>query len=148
MDLSPRASVSSQSRLRSAKAKRRIAEYKLKRLTAKHALERAHKELELKQQLYEQQCEVEEATPKESVWQLGVKEETAKATEPKNVYIPSITSHIRGSARDPVSLKSGTDIRPISTVSTQTQTRVRSQSPKRNDQGVFYELSALNNFGC
>ena len=49
--VSLRASVSSQSRLRNAKANRLIAEYKLKRLTEKHALERAHKGLELKQQL-------------------------------------------------------------------------------------------------
>ena len=125
------------------KAKRLIAEHKLKRLTETHALERAHKELELKQQLFEQQCEVEEATLEESVWQLAVNEDTAEETEPKDV--PSITSDIRSSARDPLSLESGTVIHPVST---QTQTRVRSQSPKRNDQGVFYELFALCDFGC
>ena len=61
-----------------------------------------------------------------------MKEDTAEATEPKDVYIPSITSDIRRSARDSVRFKSGTVIHPVSI---QTQIRVRSQSPKRNDQG-------------
>ena len=87
--------------------------------------------MELKQQLFKQQCKVEEATLEESVWQLA-KEDTAEPTEPKDVYIPSITSDIRRSARDSVSFESGTVIHPVST---QTHTRVRSQSPKRNDQG-------------
>lgn len=126
-------SALSQSRLRSAKAKRLIAEHKLKKLSEKQALERAYKEMEQKQQLFEQQCEVEEATLEESVWQQAVNEDTIETTEPKDLHVPTTTQDICDNARYRWSVESETDIHPVSTVST--QTRVRSQSPKRNDQG-------------
>ena len=54
--------ASSRSKLRTARAKRIIAENKLRRLTEKQELERAQRELDLKQKLLEQTCELEEAS--------------------------------------------------------------------------------------
>ena len=71
-----RSSVSSSSRLRSAKAKKLIAEHKLKTLRQKHELERAKIDLEMRQQILEQQAELEEAELEESVWQEDSEEET------------------------------------------------------------------------
>ena len=64
-----RTSVSSQDRLRNARAKRLIAELKLEKLSKRQELERAQRELELKQQLFKQLCVVDEAALEESVWQ-------------------------------------------------------------------------------
>ena len=129
--VSSRASVSSQSRLRSAKAKRLIAEHKLKRLTEK-----------TRNGTCSQRVGAETAAVWATVWSRGSNARGiclaasheggyCRGNEPKDVYIPSITSDIRRSARDSVSFESGTVIHPVST---QTQTRVKSQSPKRNDQ--------------
>ena len=63
-----RTSISSQDRLRNARAKRLIAELKLEKLSKRQELECARRELELKQQLFEQQCVVDEAALEESVW--------------------------------------------------------------------------------
>ena len=82
------ASVSSQSRLRSAKAKRLIAELKLEKLSKRQELERAQRELQLQHQLFEQQCEVDEAALEESVWQKAVNEENDKTTE--STVVPSL----------------------------------------------------------
>ncbi|CAC5402358.1 unnamed protein product [Mytilus coruscus] len=81
--LSSRSSVSSQSRLRSAKAKRLIAELKLRKLSEHHELEREQHELEraqieikFRQQVFNQRSELEEANLEESVWQEAVEEDT------------------------------------------------------------------------
>ncbi|VDI11895.1 Hypothetical predicted protein, partial [Mytilus galloprovincialis] len=50
--LSSRSSVSSQSRFRSAKAKRLIAELKLRKLSEQHELERAQIEIKFRQQVF------------------------------------------------------------------------------------------------
>ncbi|CAC5361141.1 unnamed protein product [Mytilus coruscus] len=80
--LSSRSSVSSQSRLRSAKAKRLIAEFKLRKLSEHHELEREQHELEraqieikFRQQVFNQRSELEEANLEESVWQEAVEED-------------------------------------------------------------------------
>ena len=62
-----RTSVSSQDRLRNARAKRLIAKLKLEKLSKRQQLKRSQRELELKQQLFEQQCVVDEAALEESV---------------------------------------------------------------------------------
>ena len=69
-----------QVKLQNAKARPLIAELKLQKLLNRQELGRAQRELEhaqselmLKQQLFEQQCEVEEAALEESVWQQATK---------------------------------------------------------------------------
>ncbi|CAG2242208.1 unnamed protein product [Mytilus edulis] len=74
--LSSRSSVSSQSRFRSAKAKRLIAELKLRKLSEQHELERAQIEIKFRQQVFNQLSEMEEANIEESVWQEAVEEDT------------------------------------------------------------------------
>ena len=81
-----RTSVLSQDRLRNARAKRLIAELKLKKLSKMQELERAQRELELKQQLFEQQCVVDEAALEESAWQQAVNEDIDTTT--KSTIIP------------------------------------------------------------
>ncbi|CAG2211236.1 unnamed protein product [Mytilus edulis] len=80
--LSSRSSVSSQSRLRSAKAKRLIAELKLRKLSEhheqereQHELDRAQIEIKFRQQVFNQRSELEEANLEESVWQEAVEED-------------------------------------------------------------------------
>ena len=72
--------VSSRSRLQSAKAKRLVAEYKLKKLNENLQLERAKKELEIKQQLLESESELGQARIEESVWQEAVEDVTCVKT--------------------------------------------------------------------
>ncbi|CAG2197877.1 TREH [Mytilus edulis] len=74
--LSSRSSVSSQSRFRSAKAERLIAELKLRKLSEQHELERAQIEIKFRQQVFNQLSEMEEANIEESVWQEAVEEDT------------------------------------------------------------------------
>ena len=127
------ASVSSQNRLRTATAKRLVAELKLKQLSKKHEMERAHKELELKQQLFEQQCDVEEAALEESVWQQAVNEESDKTTESTVVpSLPTMLDTIHDGIRDHDGAVGGADYNPVAMVTAKTQ--VRSESPKRNGQ--------------
>ena len=83
-----RTSVSSQDRLRNARAKRLIAELKLEKLSKRQELERAQRELELKQQLFEQQCVVDEAALEESVWQQAVNEDTDTTTKSTIIPVP------------------------------------------------------------
>ncbi|CAG2254433.1 unnamed protein product [Mytilus edulis] len=68
--------LSSQSRFRSAKAKRLIAELKLRKLSEQHELERAQIEIKFRQQVFNQLSEMEEANIEESVWQEAVEEDT------------------------------------------------------------------------
>ena len=81
-------SVSSQDRLRNARAKHLIAELKLEKLSKRQELERAQRELELKQQLFEQQCVVDEAAFEESVWQQAVNEDTDATTKSTIILVP------------------------------------------------------------
>ena len=78
--------------LQKAKARRLIAE--LEKLSKRQELERAQRELEhaqsdltLKQQLFEQQCEVEEAALEESVWQQATKEDTDTTNKSTIVHV-------------------------------------------------------------
>ena len=68
------------------KSKHLIAKLKLEKLSKRQELERVQRELELKQQLFEQQYVVDEATLKESVWQQAVNEDTDTTT--KSTVIP------------------------------------------------------------
>ena len=86
--------LSSQDRLRNARAKCLIAELKLEKLSKRQELEHAQRELELKQQQFEQQCVVGEAALKESAWQQAVNEDTNTT---KSMIIP-----LQSSTRDTV----------------------------------------------
>ena len=83
--------ATSQDRLRNARAKRLIEEHKLEKLSKRQGLERAQRELELKQQLFEQQCVVDEADLEESVWQQAANEDTDTTT--KSTIIPFSQAH-------------------------------------------------------
>ena len=61
--------MSLRSKLLAAQAKRFLVEHKLRRFSEKQEIQRAQKELVIKQQLLEQRCELEEASLVESVCQ-------------------------------------------------------------------------------
>lgn len=104
--LSTASSRSSASKLKSAKAKRLVAEHKLQKLKEKQELERARNEIEMKQRLLEQEAEIEEAKIEESVWMEDITEEermdtevtvnspTDRSTAPENSNINSKTQHM------------------------------------------------------
>ncbi|KAH3721694.1 hypothetical protein DPMN_064642 [Dreissena polymorpha] len=66
--ISSASSGSAISELRKAKAKRLVLEHKLKKMKERHEFELASKELKLKKQMFDTQCELEEAALEESVW--------------------------------------------------------------------------------
>ncbi|KAH3715405.1 serine/arginine repetitive matrix protein 2-like [Dreissena polymorpha] len=66
--ISSASSGSAISELRNAKAKRLVLEHKLKKMKEGHEFELASKELKLKKQMFDTQCELEEAVLEESVW--------------------------------------------------------------------------------
>ena len=95
---SSRTSVSSRRKLQSAKAKRLIAEHKLKQLKKKQELERARRDLEMKQQLLDQQSELEEAEIEEMVWLETTQEETGVISNNQNAQPDvqnNMTNHIQ-----------------------------------------------------
>ncbi|XP_060584000.1 uncharacterized protein LOC132740165 [Ruditapes philippinarum] len=95
---SSRTSVSSRRKLQSAKAKRLIAEHKLKQLKKKQELERTRRDLEMKQQLLDQQSELEEAEIEEMVWLETTQEETGVISNNQNAQPDvqnNMTNHIQ-----------------------------------------------------
>ncbi|MCG8069349.1 MAG: DUF1759 domain-containing protein, partial [Candidatus Thiodiazotropha taylori] len=129
--------MSSKSKLRTAQAKRLLAEHKMKMLTEKHELERTQKELELKQQLLEHRWQLEAASLEESVWQQAVKEDAADLVDTREcqVHETPVIQDICEDARDRGSGVKEKYIHPESTPTYTTQTMVRSESPKGNNQG-------------
>ena len=119
--------------MRNAKAKRLLAEHKLMRLSEKHELQRAQRELELKQQLLEQQCELEEASLEESVWQQAVNEDATELADPREAHVKPAIQDACDNARDRGRAVSEMYIRPETTHTSQTP--VRAEYPKGNDQG-------------
>lgn len=77
--------ASSRSKLQNAKVMRLVAEHKLRKLKERQELERARKDLEMKQELLEQSAEVEEAMIVESVLQEALNEETTSTLTPESV---------------------------------------------------------------
>ena len=69
---------------------------------AQREFEHAQSELTLKQQLFEQQCEVEEAALEESVWQQATKEDTDTTNKSTIVHVP-----LQSSTRDTVNYDVG-----------------------------------------
>ena len=119
-----RTSVSSQDRLRNARAKRLIAELKLEKLSKRQQLERAQRELELKQQLFEQQCVVDEAALEEAVWQQAVNEDTDTATKSTIILLESSTRDtVNHDIRDKDRAIRETVYRPEATVITEAKER-------------------------
>lgn len=125
--------VSANSKLRNSKAKRLLAEHKLKQLSEKHELQRAQRVLELKQQLFEQQGELEEASLEESVWQQAVNEDATELADPRKAHVNPVIQDACDNARDRGRDVSEMYIRSESTHTSQTP--VRAGFPKRNDQG-------------
>lgn len=61
-----------------------VVEHKLRKLKERHELERARKDLKMKQELFEQSAEVEEAMVVESVLQEALNEETTSTFTPES----------------------------------------------------------------
>ena len=92
--------MTSRSKLRAAQAKLLIAEHKLIRLSKKHEIQRAQRELEIKQQLKEQRCELEETSLKESVWRQAVNEDATNLVKVKPViYVQDLCDDARDCSR-------------------------------------------------
>ena len=132
-DVSRISLVSSKLKLRNAKAKRLLAEHKLKRLSEKHELQRAQRELEIKQQLLEQQCELKEASLEESVWQQAVDEDATELADPREAHVNTVIQDACDNARDRLRAVNEMYIRPETAHTSQTP--VKAESPKGNDQG-------------
>ena len=64
-----RSSLSTQYRLKLARANRLKAEVQVKKMAEKQELERARREIEMKEQMLERKSQLEEAKLEESVWQ-------------------------------------------------------------------------------
>ena len=131
--------ASSRSKLRTARAKRIIAENKLRRLTEKQKLERAQRELDLKQKLLEQKCELEEASLEESVWLQAVKEDATELADSRAGHMTQGVSNARDHDR-----KKNEEYKPPKYTPT-LQTAVRSKSPIRHDQGKSTNSFHLGN---
>ena len=125
--------VSSKSKLRNAQAKRLLAEHKLKQLAKKHELQRAQKELELQQQLFEQQCELEEASLEESVWQHAVSEDANEFACHGEVHGNPVTQDARSSVRG--RLRAVSDEMTSASPEPTPTSPVRLESPMKNDKG-------------
>ena len=121
--------ASSRSKLRTARAKRILAEHKLRRLTEKQELERAQRELDLKQQLLAQRCELEEASLEESLWLQAVKEDATELADSRAGHVTQGVSNARDRNR-----KENEEYKHPEYTSA-LQTAVRSESPIRLDQG-------------
>ena len=87
--------ASSRSKLRTARAKRILAEHKLRRLTEKQELERAQRESDLKQQLLPQSCELKEASLEESVWLQAVKEDANELADSRAGHVTQCVYNAR-----------------------------------------------------
>ena len=121
--------ASSRSKLRTARAKRILAEHKLRRLTEKQELERAQRELNLKQQLLAHRCELEEASLEESVWLQAVKEDATELVDSRAGDVTQGVSNARDRDRKENEEYKHPEYTPA------LQTAVRSKSPIRNNQG-------------
>ena len=78
----------SRSRFLEAKTRRLKAALQLKKLKEKQEIERARKELELKDEILQQETAVEEAELEEAVWCAALNEETSGTTNPDLVLLP------------------------------------------------------------
>ena len=111
-------------------------------LTKRQELERAQRELEhaqseltLKQQLFQQQCEVEEAALEELVWQQATKEDTDTTNKSTIIHVP-----LQSSTQDTVNFDVGdknsavreTVCFPEGTILT--EVKVRPDFSKKNEQ--------------
>ena len=78
----------SRSRFLEAKTRRLKAALQLKKLKEKQEIERARKELELKDEILQQETAVEEAELEEAVWCTALNEETSGTSNPDLVLLP------------------------------------------------------------
>ena len=84
----------SRSKLRTAQAKRLLADHKLKRLSEKQELQRAQKELELKQQLLGQMFELEEASLEKSVLAADRERGYCRGSRFRDVHVNPVTQDV------------------------------------------------------
>ena len=122
--------MTSRSKLRAAQAKRILAEHKLRLLSEKHEIQRAQRELEIKPQLLEQRCELEEASLEESVWRQAVNED---ATDLVNVKPVIHVKYLCDIARDCSTVKNEMCSDQESTPTS--QILARPESSQKNEQG-------------
>ena len=79
----------SKSRFLEAKTRRLKAALQLKKLKEKQKIERARKELELKDEMFQQETAVEEAEIEEAVWCAALNEETGGSSIPERAVLQS-----------------------------------------------------------
>ena len=118
-----------QIKIEDSKSKQILAEHKLRRLTEKQKLERAQRELDLKQQLLALRCELEKASLEESVWLPAMKEDATELADSRAGHVTQGVCNVR--IRNKTEIEEC--IHPESTPVL--QTAVRSESPIRYDQG-------------
>ena len=113
-------------------------ELKLEKLSKRQELERAQRELELKQQLFEQQCVVDEAALEESVWQQAVNEDTDTTTKSTIIPVP-LQSSTRESVYHPeATVITEAKVRPeVSQIDAQDNLSTDSTRAETFDTGVI-----------
>ena len=134
--------MTSRSKLQAAQAKRILAEHKLRLLSEKHEIQRAQRELEIKQELLEQRCELEEASLEESVWRQAVNED---ATDLVNVKPVIHLQYLCDISRDCSTVKNEMCSDQESTPTS--QILVRPESSQKNEQGKS-STNSPEKFGC
>ncbi|CAC5425025.1 unnamed protein product [Mytilus coruscus] len=85
-------SLSSQYRLKLARANRLKAEVQMKKMAEKQELERARREIEMKEQMLERKSQLEEAKLEESVWQ---EEEETKSNSSIDIAFQRLASALQ-----------------------------------------------------
>ncbi|CAG2248710.1 unnamed protein product [Mytilus edulis] len=89
-----RTSSSTQYRLKLARANRLKAEVQVKKMAEKQELERARREIEMKEQMLERKSQLEEAKLEESVWQEEEEEDTEVTFKNyQNINVPLNTEN-------------------------------------------------------
>ncbi|CAG2213536.1 unnamed protein product [Mytilus edulis] len=89
-----RTSSSTQYRLKLARANRLKAEVQVKKMEEKQELERARREIEMKEQMLERKSQLEEAKLEESVWQEEEEEDTEVTFKnQQNINVPFNTEN-------------------------------------------------------
>ncbi|CAG2250996.1 unnamed protein product [Mytilus edulis] len=102
-----RTSSSTQYRLKLARANRLKAEVQVKKMEEKQELERARREIEMKEQMLERKSQLEEAKLEESVWQEEEEEDTEVTFKnQQNINVPFNTENKTLNNKEHVTTKS------------------------------------------
>ncbi|CAG2206251.1 unnamed protein product [Mytilus edulis] len=101
-----RTSSSTQYRLKLARANRLKAEVQVKKMEEKQELERARREIEMKEQMLERKSQLEEAKLEESVWQEEEEDTEVTFKNQQNINVPFNTENKTLNNKEHVTTKS------------------------------------------